>query len=62
MVLELLGPSLESIQQYYAEFDEHGCRRVFGASTTIRIVEQLLQAVKSVHDSGVCHGGKSPGL
>jgi serine/threonine protein kinase len=53
LVLELLGPSLNSVIQQYSDRKHH-----IPAKTIFKYSKQLLQAVEFLHSSGMAHGGK----
>jgi serine/threonine-protein kinase SRPK3 len=53
LVLELLGPSLESVITRYIDQNQK-----IPAKTVFRFSKQLLQAVDFLHSSGIAHGGE----
>ncbi|OQE02758.1 hypothetical protein PENVUL_c039G07836 [Penicillium vulpinum] len=73
LVFELLGPSLESTQQAYIEFNNYGHYIEFDNTDfkeltnylgiecprVLRIVTALFVALKFMHTWGICHGGIS---
>ncbi|CAI7655369.1 unnamed protein product [Penicillium glandicola] len=73
MVLELVGPSFELIQQSYIDFNNYGHYLEFGNTefsnsdhyleiecpVIIRSIRQILTALKFMQDLKMCHGGIS---
>jgi len=53
LVLELLGPTTDSIVSDYHEFGDP-----LEPETILRMSEQLLQGVAFLHEAGYVHGGK----
>lgn len=53
LVFELLGPSVEHVIDDYSETDDQ-----LEPEIILRISRQLMVAVRFLHNSGMCHGGK----
>ncbi|KAI9373398.1 kinase-like protein [Aspergillus egyptiacus] len=51
LVFELLGPSLHWVLEDYHKTDD-----TLDTETIIRLAEQILHAVESIHDAGMAHG------
>lgn len=54
LVLELLGPSLKVILNFYKEKKKH-----LRFETILKLSKQLLRAVAMIHKAGYGHGGMS---
>ena len=52
LVLELLGPSINTVIQRY-----DGRKQQLAAKTILKMSKQLLQAVDFMHSTGFAHGG-----
>ena len=53
LVFELLGPSVDKVL-----WDYHEGHDELDPETVLRISTQLLKAIKFIHSTRMCHGGK----